>query len=110
MYHSGRNPLRRITRQGERVAVVRGLKQRRLHKALLRYHDAANWPLLREALSRIGRADLIGNGKRHLVPAWQPGSSGAEPQAAAGRGQRARKPAQRPKSRRRKAATKPRRR
>jgi uncharacterized radical SAM protein YgiQ len=110
MYHSGRNPLRRITRQGERVAVVRGLKQRRLHKALLRYHDAANWPLLREALSRMGRADLIGNGKRHLVPAWQPGSSGAEPQAAAGRGQRARKPAQRPKSRRRKAATKPRRR
>ena len=45
---------------------------RRLHKAFLRYHDAANWPLLREALKRMGRADLIGNGKRHLIPSWQP--------------------------------------
>lgn len=31
-----------------------------------------HWPLLREALKEMGRADLIGNGKRHLVPAWQP--------------------------------------
>ncbi|MEW8298653.1 MAG: YgiQ family radical SAM protein [Candidatus Thiodiazotropha sp.] len=73
MYHTGRNPLRRIRSDGERVEVVRGLKQRRLHKAFLRYHDAQNWPLLREALKSMGRADLIGNGKRHLVPKWQPG-------------------------------------
>jgi hypothetical protein len=32
--------------------------------------------LLREALKRMGRADLIGNGKRHLVPAWQPKGTG----------------------------------
>ena len=76
MYHSGANPLRRIRRDGERVSAAKGLRQRRLHKALLRYHDAENWPLLREALKRMGRADLIGNGKRHLVPSWQPKGTG----------------------------------
>jgi uncharacterized radical SAM protein YgiQ len=75
MYHSGRNPLRAL-RGGERVDSAKGLKQRRLHKAFLRYHDPENWPLLREALKRLGRADLIGNGKRHLIPAWQPAGTG----------------------------------
>jgi hypothetical protein len=54
------------------VTIPKGLRVRRLHKAFLRYHDPKNWPLLREALKRMGRADLIGNGKRHLVPSWQP--------------------------------------
>ncbi len=77
MYHSGRNPLRTVRRTGtEEVFSPKGLKQRRLHKAFLRYHDAENWPLLREALKRMGRADLIGNGKRHLVPTWQPAGTG----------------------------------
>jgi radical SAM superfamily enzyme YgiQ (UPF0313 family) len=78
MYHSGRNPLRKIRRVSEVIPVPRGLKMRRLHKAFLRYHDANNWPLLREALKRMGRADLIGNGKRHLVPAWQPKGTGEQ--------------------------------
>ncbi len=72
MWHSRRNPLHRVTRSSETVYVPRSLQQRRLHKAFLRYHDPANWPLLREALRRMGRADLIGSGRRHLVPAWQP--------------------------------------
>ena len=76
MYHSEMNPLRKITRDGERVKVPKGLRVRRLHKAFLRYHDANNWPVLREALKRMGRADLIGPGKRHLVPAWQPAGTG----------------------------------
>ncbi|WP_374384772.1 YgiQ family radical SAM protein [Dongia sp.] len=77
MYHSGFNPLRPI-RHGasEAVETVKGLKQRRLHKAFLRYHDAENWPLLRDALKRMGRADLIGPGKHHLVPNWQPAGTG----------------------------------
>jgi uncharacterized radical SAM protein YgiQ len=79
MYHSGRNPLRRVTRSSETVDVPRGLRVRRLHKAFLRYHDAANWPVLREALKRMGRADLIGNGKHQLVPAWQPAGTGRTP-------------------------------
>jgi len=65
MYHSGKNPLKRITRASEEVLIPKGLKVRRLHKAFLRYHDPNNWPLLREALRRMGRADLIGNGRRH---------------------------------------------
>jgi uncharacterized radical SAM protein YgiQ len=72
MYHSGKNPLRRIRRDSEEVVVPRGLKVRRLHKAFLRYHDPANWPLLREALRRLGRGDLIGNGPHQLVPLRQP--------------------------------------
>ncbi len=72
MYHSGKNPLRRVTRDSETVDIVRGERRRRLHKAFLRYHDANNWPLLREALKTMGRADLIGNGKQHLVPSFQP--------------------------------------
>ncbi len=78
MYHSGKNPLKRVHRRGGNVSVARGLKQRRLQKAFLRYHDARNWPLLRQALKRMGRADLIGNGKRHLVPAWQPEETGMD--------------------------------
>jgi uncharacterized radical SAM protein YgiQ len=80
MYHSRRNPLKKLTRRSEQVSVASGLKQRRLHKAFLRYHDPENWPMLREALKSMGRADLIGNGKRHLVPAWQPkGEARAKP-------------------------------
>jgi uncharacterized radical SAM protein YgiQ len=85
MYHSGKNPLHKVRRQGESVPIPKGLKVRRLHKAFLRYHDANNWPLLRDALKRMGRADLIGNGKRHLVPSWQPKGPG---QAPAGRGEK----------------------
>jgi radical SAM superfamily enzyme YgiQ (UPF0313 family) len=77
MYHSGRNPLRRIGRASETVDIVRGDRRRRLHKAFLRYHDPNNWPLLRDALKAMGRADLIGNGKRHLVPTFQPAPGGA---------------------------------
>jgi uncharacterized radical SAM protein YgiQ len=69
MYHTGKNPLRKLRRTGnEEVFIPRGLKVRRLHKAFLRYHDPANWPLLREALVRMGRADLIGHGPEHLIP------------------------------------------
>jgi uncharacterized radical SAM protein YgiQ len=84
MYHSGKNPLRRITRTSEEVRVPKGLKVRRLHKAFLRYHDANNWPVLREALRRMGRAELIGNGKQHLVPAYQPAGTGEAPEGRRG--------------------------
>jgi radical SAM superfamily enzyme YgiQ (UPF0313 family) len=77
MYHSGVNPLKSVRRGGsEPVATVKGLKQRRLHKAFLRYHDPDNWPVLRGALKRMGREDLIGPGPEHLVPRWQPAAKG----------------------------------
>jgi len=72
MYHTGKNPLHRVRRQGGDVTVPKGLKVRRLHKAFLRYHDPENWPVLREALRRMGRNDLIGNGAHQLVPLYQP--------------------------------------
>ena len=75
MYHTNKNPLRKVTRSTDpvdTVDIVRGDKRRRLHKAFLRYHDANNWPLLRDALKVMGRADLMGNGKHHLIPTVQP--------------------------------------
>ncbi|MAD00165.1 MAG: YgiQ family radical SAM protein [Pseudomonadales bacterium] len=72
MYHSGKNPLRKVTYKSDAVGTVKGERQRRLHKAFLRYHDPNNWPLLREALKSMGRADLIGNGKHQLIPSFQP--------------------------------------
>ena len=81
MYYSERNPLKPVRRDSsEKVETAKGLRQRRLHKAFLRYHDPENWPLLREALKRMGRADLIGNGKRHLIPSWQPTGTGGTPE------------------------------
>ncbi|NCF17307.1 MAG: YgiQ family radical SAM protein, partial [Haliea sp.] len=73
MYYSGKNPLKRVTHDSDTMPTVKGLSQRRLHKAFLRYHDPDNWPILRKALKKLGRADLIGNGKLHLVPPRQPG-------------------------------------
>jgi len=81
MYHTGLNPLRRVLGgRARKVAVTRQGGTRRLHKAFLRYHDPDNWPLLREALQAMGRADLIGNGKQHLIPSFQPaGTGGTKP-------------------------------
>ena len=77
MYHSAKNPLKRVRRDGEEVTTAKGEKQRRLHKAFLRYHDPANWPQLRTALKSMGRDDLIGNGKKQLIPAYQPRDTGS---------------------------------
>lgn len=76
MYHSGKNPLRKVTYKSDGVTIVKGERQRRLHKAFLRYHDPNNWPLLRETLKAMGRTDLIGNGKHQLIPAFQPAVDG----------------------------------
>ena len=72
MYHSGKNPLRKVTYKSPATEIVKSEEQRRLHKAFLRYHDPKSWPLIREALIRIGRSDLIGDNKQHLIPAHQP--------------------------------------
>jgi uncharacterized radical SAM protein YgiQ len=72
MYHSGKNPLRKVTEDSEDVVVPKAGNVRKLHKAFVRYHDPNNWPLLREALKNMGREDLIGNSKQCLIPAWQP--------------------------------------
>jgi uncharacterized radical SAM protein YgiQ len=68
MYHTRKNPLRKVSEDSEAVETVRTGKIRRLHKAFLRYHDPANWEILREALQRMGRSDLIGSSDKCLVP------------------------------------------
>jgi len=72
MWHTGRNPLKKLGRSSEKVEVVREAQRRRLHKAFLRYHDPNNWPMLRDALYTMGREDLIGYGKQQLIPTRQP--------------------------------------
>jgi uncharacterized radical SAM protein YgiQ len=63
MYHTGIDPL-----SGERVAVVRDLREKRLLKALILWWDPAQWKLAREALKKAGRADLIGRRPDCLIP------------------------------------------
>jgi uncharacterized radical SAM protein YgiQ len=72
MYYSDKNPLHKVSYKTEAVATAKTPDQRRLHKALLRWHDPANWPLLRDALMSMGRSDLIGDGDQHLIPRDQP--------------------------------------
>ncbi len=83
MYHSRRNPLHKVTADSEVVETARSGKIRRTHKAFLRYQDPENWPILREALVAMGRADLIGNGERHLIPAWSAGEAAGNAYSAA---------------------------
>ena len=68
MYHTRKNPLHKVTEDSEVVETARSGKVRTLHKAFLRFHDPENWPILRDALVRMGRSDLIGSGEKCLVP------------------------------------------
>jgi uncharacterized radical SAM protein YgiQ len=75
MYHSGKNPLRKVTYKSDSVESVKSPEKRRLHKALLRYHDPKNWPQIRAALKEMKLGHLIGSGKDKLVPLHQPRAS-----------------------------------
>jgi uncharacterized radical SAM protein YgiQ len=88
MYHTGLNPLKDPDLAMEPLDVPRGERIRRLHKAFLRYHDPDNWPVLRQALSRMGREDLIGSGRHQLVPAFQPRGTGGRPEGIRTPGQK----------------------
>lgn len=68
IYHTELNSLKNVKHTSEVVSVPKKGRQRRLHKALLRYHDPAGWPLIREGLTAMGREDLIGNSPHQLVP------------------------------------------
>lgn len=81
IYHTEMNSLRNIKNNTEQVPVPKGARQRRLHKAILRYHDPAGWPMIREALRKMGKANLIGKGPNCLVP-----EEGRNEKAAKGKG------------------------
>jgi len=79
IYHTEMNSLRNIKNNTEQVAVPKGARQRRLHKAILRYHDPAGWPMIREALRKMGKAKLIGKGPNFLVPEESRDEKSAKP-------------------------------
>lgn len=78
MYHTDKNPLRPITYKSEKVQTAKSPEQRRLHKAFLRWHDPKNWPLLREAIAKMGRQELIGDGENQLIPHYKKGEEELE--------------------------------
>ena len=75
MYHTGRNPLKGLSYKSEKINTVKKIEQRRLHKALLRYHDAGNWQLIKELLLKMGKKSLIGDGPNCLIPSRPPQAS-----------------------------------
>lgn len=68
LYHTEVNSLRKVSKDSETVTSAKGEIHRRLHKAMLRYHDPKNFAQIRQALIKMGREDLIGRGPQHLVP------------------------------------------
>jgi uncharacterized radical SAM protein YgiQ len=67
MYHTGLDPM---TRQP--VKIVKGLKDRRMQRALLQFFKPENYFEVRRALEQAGRQDLIGSGCDCLIPERPP--------------------------------------
>jgi uncharacterized radical SAM protein YgiQ len=63
MYVTGLDPFTQ-----EPVYVAKGLREKRMQKALLQYWDVEQHDLAREALIKAKRGDLIGSTDRHLIP------------------------------------------
>jgi uncharacterized radical SAM protein YgiQ len=63
MYHTGLDPMTR-----EPVKVTKGLKDRRMQRALLQFFKPENYFEVRRALEQAGRQDLIGSGCDCLIP------------------------------------------
>jgi uncharacterized radical SAM protein YgiQ len=78
MYYTGLDPFTK-----EPVPVARGLKDRRLQRALMQFFKPENYFLVREALETAGRRDLIGSGCDALIPAEPPAAALAARRAAA---------------------------
>ncbi|MFZ6748366.1 YgiQ family radical SAM protein [Undibacterium sp. Ren11W] len=72
MYHTRKNPLKKVTQDSEVVETARSGKIRKFHKALLRYHAPENWEMIKEGLLRMGRSDLIGSSEKHLISSRPP--------------------------------------
>src|SRR5438046_6254325 len=66
-YYTGIDP---FTKQ--QVYVAKGLRDRKMQRALMQFFKPENWFTVREALIEAGRQDLIGNGCDCLIPAQPP--------------------------------------
>ena len=67
MYHTGIDPMTR-----KPVKIQKGLKDRRIQRALLQFFKPENYFLVRRALEQAGRSDLIGNGCDCLIASCPP--------------------------------------
>jgi uncharacterized radical SAM protein YgiQ len=67
LYYTGRDVF-----TGKEVHVARGLKDRKMQRALMQFFKPENWFTVREALIQAGRQDLIGSGCDCLIPAQPP--------------------------------------
>lgn len=67
MYYTGFNPM-----TGEKVYVPRTQHEKDMQRALLQYRLPENYALVKEALLKAGRNDLIGRGKNCLIPEFSP--------------------------------------
>jgi hypothetical protein len=67
MYHDGIDPF-----TGEEVTGAKHLWDRKLQRALMQFFKPQNSFMVREALLKAGRADLIGSGCDCLIPAHPP--------------------------------------
>ena len=63
MFHTGLDP-----RTMQPVYVPTSAHEKAMQRALMQFGKPRNYPLVREALRLAGRDDLIGHGKRCLVP------------------------------------------
>ncbi|KEQ17612.1 hypothetical protein GZ78_17955 [Endozoicomonas numazuensis] len=79
MYYSGRNPLKKLNYKSDKLYIPKEMEQRRLHKAFLRYHDSRHWDVLRNALRKMNRSELIGDGPNQLVPAEEKSKDSRRP-------------------------------
>lgn len=67
MYYTGINPL-----TGKKVYVPKSAEEKSMQRALLQFRNPKNYALVYKALMKAGRADLIGNGKKCLIPPPKP--------------------------------------
>jgi uncharacterized radical SAM protein YgiQ len=66
-YHTGIDPF-----TGEEVYVAKGLRDRKMQRALMQFFKPENYFMVREALLKAGRGDLIGSGCDCLIPSQPP--------------------------------------
>jgi hypothetical protein len=67
MYHTGLDPMTK-----KPVKVAKGLRDRKLQRALLQFFKPENYFAVRKALIAAGRQDLIGEGCKALIPSRPP--------------------------------------
>jgi hypothetical protein len=67
LFHTGLDPF-----TGEEVYVAKGLRDRKMQRALMQFFKPENYFMVREALLKAGRGNLIGNGCDCLIPAHPP--------------------------------------